>query len=142
MSASLVVPWDDALAAYNFGPGHPLDPLRVDLTMRLARALGVLDLPQVTVTRPQRATDDVLAVVHQREDVVGGRLRTGHRHLREVQHPERAGQAHREVDPEWVERVAGAEVVGNERVVPGDDQRRAHARQRYLRGKRRTGWTE
>jgi len=67
MSASLVVPWDDALVAYNFGPGHPLDPLRVDLTMRLARELGVLDLPQVTLTRPEPATDDVLALVHERD---------------------------------------------------------------------------
>ena len=36
------VVWDDALAAYDFGPGHPLAPVRVELTMALARELGVL----------------------------------------------------------------------------------------------------
>ena len=77
----MVVPWDDALVAYNFGPGHPLDPLRVDLTMRLARALGVLDLPQVTVTRPQPATDDVLALVHDRDYIAAVRAAS-----REVRH--------------------------------------------------------
>ena len=67
MSASLVVPWDDALIGYDFGNDHPLNPVRVDLTMRLARALGVLDLPQVSTVRPVEATDDLLALVHERE---------------------------------------------------------------------------
>jgi acetoin utilization protein AcuC len=67
MSASLVVPWDDALVGYDFGNDHPLNPIRVDLTMRLARALGVLDLPQVTTVRPVEATDDLLALVHERD---------------------------------------------------------------------------
>jgi len=67
MSASLVVPWDDALVGYNFGRSHPLNPLRVDLAMRLARALGVLDLPQVTLTRPEPASDDLIALVHERD---------------------------------------------------------------------------
>ena len=34
--------------------------------MRLARELGVLDLPTVTMTRPETATDDLLALVHER----------------------------------------------------------------------------
>ncbi len=67
MSRSLVVPWDEALIGYDFGPEHPLNPLRVDLTMRLARELGVLDLPGVTVVRPEPAGDDLIALVHERE---------------------------------------------------------------------------
>lgn len=43
MSCSVTVPWDDALLGYDFGPGHPLAPVRVELTMALADALGVLD---------------------------------------------------------------------------------------------------
>ncbi len=39
----LAVVWDDALAEYDFGPDHPLAPVRVELTIALARALGVLD---------------------------------------------------------------------------------------------------
>ena len=66
MSSSVLVPWDDALVGYDFGPGHPLNPLRVDLTMRLARALGVLDLPTVTMTKPEPATDDELFLVHDK----------------------------------------------------------------------------
>ena len=66
MSASVVIPWDDALIGYDFGRGHPLNPLRVDLTMRLARSLGVLDQPTVTMVRPEPATDDELLLVHDK----------------------------------------------------------------------------
>ena len=37
------VVFDSTLTEYNFGPSHPMSPIRVDLTMRLAEALGVLD---------------------------------------------------------------------------------------------------
>jgi acetoin utilization protein AcuC len=58
MSRSVRVPWDDALIAYDFGHDHPLNPLRVDLTIRLARDLGVLSNPVVSVVAPGIATDD------------------------------------------------------------------------------------
>lgn len=35
--------FDPTLTTYNFGPTHPMSPVRVDLTMRLADELGVLD---------------------------------------------------------------------------------------------------
>jgi acetoin utilization protein AcuC len=69
MSASVRIPWDDALVAYDFGPDHPLNPLRVDLTMRLARELGVLDLPNVSLVKPEPATDEQLLLVHEKEYV-------------------------------------------------------------------------
>ena len=37
------VVFDKTLTEYDFGPGHPMSPVRVDLTMRLADELGVLD---------------------------------------------------------------------------------------------------
>ena len=37
------VVFDPTLTEYDFGPEHPMSPLRVDLTMRLAEELGVLD---------------------------------------------------------------------------------------------------
>ena len=37
MTCTLQVAWDDRLIGYDFGPGHPLAPIRVDLTMALAR---------------------------------------------------------------------------------------------------------
>ena len=42
-------------------------PVRVDLTMRLARSLGVLDLPDLDVIAAPTATDDELALIHDRD---------------------------------------------------------------------------
>ncbi|WP_211267213.1 acetoin utilization protein AcuC [Nonomuraea candida] len=64
MSRSARVIWDDALTSYNFGPSHPLAPVRVELTMALARELGVLDKVEVAGCAP--AGDDELAMVHDR----------------------------------------------------------------------------
>ena len=64
MTCTLHVAWDDRLTGYNFGPGHPLAPIRVELTIALARALGVLDGDGVTVVPPEPATDAELACVH------------------------------------------------------------------------------
>jgi acetoin utilization protein AcuC len=66
MSRSLHVVWDDAFLDYDFGPLHPLAPVRIDLTIRLARELGVLDLPGVNVAAAPVASDDLLATVHDR----------------------------------------------------------------------------
>jgi acetoin utilization protein AcuC len=64
VACELLVPWDEELTRYDFGPGHPLAPVRVELTIALARAFGVLDDPAVTVTTPSPATDDELELVH------------------------------------------------------------------------------
>ncbi len=67
MSRSVVLPWDEALIGYDFGHQHPLNPVRVDLTLRLARAFGLLDLPHVRMVRPEPAADDVLGLVHEQD---------------------------------------------------------------------------
>jgi acetoin utilization protein AcuC len=64
MSGSLAVAWDDALTRYDFGPGHPLAPVRVALTIALAGDLGVLSAPPVSMFVPPPATDAELAMVH------------------------------------------------------------------------------
>src|SRR5687767_15883957 len=57
------VVFDPTLTEYNFGPTHPMSPVRVDLTMRLADELGVLagikrgDAPV--------ATDEQIATLHE-----------------------------------------------------------------------------
>ncbi|MBB5625522.1 acetoin utilization protein AcuC [Sphaerisporangium krabiense] len=71
MSRSVQVVWDDRLISYDFGPGHPLAPVRVELTMALARELGVLD--KVAVTGCVPATDDELALVHARDYIAAVR---------------------------------------------------------------------
>ncbi len=64
MPCTLHVAWDDRLTAYDFGRNHPLTPVRVELTIALARALGVLTSDGVTVARPPPATDAELELVH------------------------------------------------------------------------------
>ncbi|THJ74664.1 acetoin utilization protein AcuC, partial [Candidatus Frankia alpina] len=44
--------WDPAMASYDFGPQHPLHPVRLGLTMDLAASLGVLDAPGLRITIP------------------------------------------------------------------------------------------
>ena len=64
MSRAVRVLWDEALTGYDFGPGHPLAPIRVALTISLARSLGVLDLPAVSVAGVRPAPDALLELVH------------------------------------------------------------------------------
>ena len=64
MSRRVAITWDDALVAYDFGPQHPLKPIRVKLTMELARAYGLLDLANVEVVKPRSATRDELELIH------------------------------------------------------------------------------
>ncbi|MCW2724006.1 MAG: acuC [Frankiales bacterium] len=64
MSDSTLVVWDDVFTTYDFGPTHPLRPLRLELTMALAGQLGVLTRPGVTVRAPNQAADDLLELVH------------------------------------------------------------------------------
>jgi acetoin utilization protein AcuC len=59
------VVFDPSLTEYDFGDGHPMSPLRVDLTMRLARELGVLDRGLKLVDAPM-ADDELIATVHER----------------------------------------------------------------------------
>jgi len=64
MTGSAAVVWDDALTRYDFGPGHPFDPVRIRLTMALAGELGVLSPPAVSVISPDPATDSEIETVH------------------------------------------------------------------------------
>ena len=64
--------WSDSLAAYDFGPGHPLAPIRVELAVRLCRDLGLLD--GVDVLEPSAAAESLLELVHDPEYVDAVRL--------------------------------------------------------------------
>lgn len=55
--------WDDGFTDYNFGPDHPMAPIRLDLTTRLASALGLLE--QVEVHGADVASDEMLRLVHE-----------------------------------------------------------------------------
>lgn len=61
--AQAYVAWSPDLLGYDFGRGHPMAPVRLDLTMRLARELGVLDGVRVHDVAP--AADALLETVHE-----------------------------------------------------------------------------
>ncbi|RMI09146.1 acetoin utilization protein AcuC [Cellulomonas triticagri] len=65
MTGRVRVVWTPELLGYDFGPGHPMAPLRLDLTVRLARAFGLLDLPGVEVVGAEPATDAQLETAHE-----------------------------------------------------------------------------
>lgn len=64
MTFSVRVLWSPELLGYDFGPGHPMAPARLDLTVALASALGLLNLPTVDVHDVAPASDELLARVH------------------------------------------------------------------------------
>jgi acetoin utilization protein AcuC len=65
MGETLVI-WGEELLGYDLGD-HPLNPVRVELTVALARALGVFDRAGVEVEPPQPASDEALLRVHTPE---------------------------------------------------------------------------
>ena len=58
------VVFDPSLTEYDFGPVHPMGPLRIDLTMRLAEELAVVGRRLRSVAAPM-ASDDLIATVHE-----------------------------------------------------------------------------
>ena len=62
MTSRPCVIFDERLTSYNFGPSHPMAPVRIELTMNLARELGILD--GLDVVGAAAATDDELALIH------------------------------------------------------------------------------
>lgn len=67
MSGRAQLMWDEAVTGYDFGSSHPMDPVRLALTMGLVRAFG-LD-GSVDVRSAKAAGDSTLRLVH-REDYV------------------------------------------------------------------------
>ena len=61
MACTACAIWDEGYLAYDFGD-HPMRPLRLDLTIRLAQSLGVLD--RLDVVAPKAADETALLTVH------------------------------------------------------------------------------
>ena len=57
--------WDDALCEYDFGPYHPMSPVRLELTRLLAAESGLLDRPGVQILPAPVASDEELLTVHE-----------------------------------------------------------------------------
>jgi acetoin utilization protein AcuC len=62
VGCTVAVPWDDTLLGYDFGAQHPMAPLRIELTIALARQLDVLDHTDITTFAA--ADDTLLRLVH------------------------------------------------------------------------------
>ncbi|MGW2818505.1 acetoin utilization protein AcuC [Streptomyces sp. NPDC001415] len=67
MSGRALLMWDEAVTRYDFGSSHPMDPVRLALTMGLVRAYG-LD-KQVDVVAAPSAGDSTLRLVHRQDYV-------------------------------------------------------------------------
>ncbi|WP_158840234.1 acetoin utilization protein AcuC [Saccharothrix deserti] len=63
MGKAAAVVWDESFLGYDLGGDHPLNPVRLDLTIRLATALGVLD--GVDLVAPEPAPDAEIERVHE-----------------------------------------------------------------------------
>ncbi|MFF9560201.1 acetoin utilization protein AcuC [Streptomyces albus] len=57
--------WDEGVTGYDFGPGHPMDPVRLALTKRLIEALGVERSPELSVVAARPAGESTLRLVHR-----------------------------------------------------------------------------
>src|SRR5690625_6506774 len=62
--AQVFLPWSPDLLGYDFGPGHPMAPVRMRLAHQLLTDLGVLDRPEVIQAPPVPADEHLLAAVH------------------------------------------------------------------------------
>jgi acetoin utilization protein AcuC len=62
VACTVAAPWDRRLLGYDFGPSHPLAPVRVELTMALAEQLGVLE--RIDISYFEGATAELLELVH------------------------------------------------------------------------------
>ncbi|MGW0466369.1 acetoin utilization protein AcuC [Streptomyces sp. NPDC003027] len=67
MSGRALLMWDEAVLGYDFGSEHPMDPVRLALTMGLVRAYGLDRAVDVVTAKP--VGDSTLRLVH-REDYV------------------------------------------------------------------------
>ncbi|MBN6547925.1 acetoin utilization protein AcuC, partial [Streptomyces bryophytorum] len=75
MSGRAQLMWDERVTGYDFGPGHPMDPVRLSLTRDLVRAFG-LD-PALRVVAAPAAGESTLRLVHDAEYVAAVRQASG-----------------------------------------------------------------
>ncbi|WP_193103455.1 acetoin utilization protein AcuC [Brachybacterium sp. FME24] len=71
--------WSEDLCEYDFGPYHPMSPVRLTLTRELAGSAGVLDRPGVRTIEPFVASDEQLARVHDADYIDAVRRASGPR---------------------------------------------------------------
>ncbi|MFJ9620835.1 acetoin utilization protein AcuC [Streptomyces sp. NPDC101181] len=71
MSGRAQLMWDDAVTGYDFGESHPMDPVRLALTMGLVRAYGLDTAVDLRSAKP--VGDSTLRLVHRQDYVAAVR---------------------------------------------------------------------
>ncbi|WP_181160620.1 acetoin utilization protein AcuC [Streptomyces solincola] len=71
MSGRTLLMWDEAVTGYDFGPSHPMDPVRLALTMGLVRAYELDRKAEVVSAKP--AGESTLRLVHRADYVAAVR---------------------------------------------------------------------
>ena len=69
MSLRLAYVYGDNFLKYDFGPDHPLTPIRLKLTYELSRAKGLIDDQNIIVLPPRVATEEEVRLFHTEEYV-------------------------------------------------------------------------
>jgi len=79
LSRRTVFIYDDAFLSYDFGPYHPLKPIRLKLVDHLARSMGLLDSTSVSQVKPVMASIEQILLFHKKEylDLVENSSRLG-----------------------------------------------------------------
>jgi acetoin utilization protein AcuC len=112
--------WDESMLAYNFGAQHPMNPVRLDLTARLAGEFGLFARPNVAVVPSKVATDQELETVHD-----AGYIAAVHRVSDDPRTPDEARGLGTEDDPAFAgmheagARLAGASLQAADAILSG-----------------------
>ena len=67
MSGGAVLMWDEAVTGYDFGPEHPMNPVRLALTMRLIEELRLDGAAGLRVDAAKAAGESTLRLVHRQD---------------------------------------------------------------------------
>jgi acetoin utilization protein AcuC len=67
VSPRLAYVYSDDFLKYDFGPSHPLTPIRLKLTYELSREKGLIDDQNITVLPPRVATEEEVGLFHMEE---------------------------------------------------------------------------
>jgi acetoin utilization protein AcuC len=67
LSPRLAYVYSDDFLKYDFGPGHPLTPIRLKFTYELSYAKGLFDDRNITVLPPRVATEEEVGLFHTEE---------------------------------------------------------------------------
>ncbi len=80
MRPKLAYVYSNEFLKYNFGPSHPLRPIRLKLTYELSRAKGLFKNDNIMIIPPRSATDEEIRLFHSTEyiELVRKLSKSGH----------------------------------------------------------------